>query len=56
MTQSSDVALTHGSTTSTALGIVIPANSQIMNINIVVEQLTLVQTQHRWVWRWYHCC
>ena len=39
MTQSSDVALTHATTTATALGIVIPANSQIMNINIVVEQL-----------------
>jgi len=39
MTQSSNVALTHATTTATALGIVIPANSQIMNINIVVEQL-----------------
>jgi len=39
MTQSSDVALTHATTTATALGIVIPANSQIMNINIVVEEL-----------------
>ena len=39
MTQSSDVALTHATTTATALGIIIPANSQIMNINIVVEQL-----------------
>ena len=39
MTQSSDVALTHATTTATALGIVIPANSQIMNINIVVEAL-----------------
>ena len=39
MTQSSTVALTHATTTATALGIIIPANSQIMNINIVVEQL-----------------
>ena len=29
MTQSSDVALTHATTTATALGIIIPANSQI---------------------------
>ena len=39
MTQSSDVALTHATTTATALGIIIPANSQIINIDIVVEQL-----------------
>ena len=39
MTQSSTVALTHATTTATALGIIIPANSQIMNINIVVEEL-----------------
>jgi hypothetical protein len=39
MTQSSDVALTHATTTATALGIIIPANSQIININIVVESL-----------------
>ena len=39
MTQSSTVALTHATTTATALGIIIPANSQIMNINIVVESL-----------------
>ena len=37
MTQSSDVALTHATTTATALGIIIPANSQIINIDIVVE-------------------
>ena len=34
MTQSSDVALTHATTTATALGIIIPANSQIINIDI----------------------
>ena len=39
MTQSSNVALTHATTTATALGIIIPANSQIININIVVESL-----------------
>tara|TARA_Y100001937_G_C7102598_1_gene323289 strand:- start:882 stop:1355 length:474 start_codon:yes stop_codon:yes gene_type:complete len=39
MTQSSDTALTHATTTATALGIIIPANSQILNINIVVESL-----------------
>ena len=39
MTQSSDVALTHATTTATALGIIIPANSQIINIDIVVEAL-----------------
>ncbi len=39
MTQSSDVALTHATTTATALGIIIPANSQIINIDIVVEEL-----------------
>ena len=33
MTQSSDVALTHATTTATALGIIIPANSQIVNMN-----------------------
>ena len=41
MTQSSDVALTHATTTATALGIIIPANSQIINIDIVVEQYSL---------------
>jgi len=39
MTQSSDVALTHTTTTATALGIIIPANSQIINIDIVVEEV-----------------
>ena len=37
MTQSSNVALTNATTTATALGIIIPANSQIINIDIVVE-------------------
>ena len=47
MTQSSDVALTHATTTATALGIIIPANSQIINIDLVVEALftTLQQLQ-----------
>jgi hypothetical protein len=39
MTQSSDVALTHATTTATALGIIIPANSQIIDVQIVVEEL-----------------
>ena len=48
MTQSSDVALTHATTTATALGIIIPANSQIINIDIVVEAVwsqLLIQLQ-----------
>ena len=39
MTQSSDVALTHATTTATALGIIIPANSQIISVDLVVEEL-----------------
>jgi len=39
MTQSSNVVLTHATTTATALGIIIPANSQILSIDIVVESL-----------------
>ena len=39
MTQSSDVALTHATTTATALGIVIPANSQIISVDLVIEAL-----------------
>jgi hypothetical protein len=39
LTQSSNVALTHATTTATALGIIIPANSQIISISIQVESL-----------------
>jgi hypothetical protein len=39
LTQSSTVALTHATTTATALGIIIPANSQIISISIQVESL-----------------
>ena len=39
MTQSSNVALTHATTTATALGIVIPANSQIISVDLVIEAL-----------------
>ena len=39
LTQSSIVALTHATTTATALGIIIPANSQIISISIQVESL-----------------
>ena len=39
MTQSSNVALTHATTTATALGIIIPANSQIISVDLVVEEL-----------------
>jgi hypothetical protein len=39
LTQSSTVALTHATTTATALGIVIPANSQIISVSIQVESL-----------------
>ncbi len=39
MTQSSDVALTHATTTATALGIIIPANSQIISVDLVIEDL-----------------
>jgi len=39
LTQSSTVALTHATTTATATGIIIPANSQIISITILVEQL-----------------
>ena len=47
MTQSSDVALTHATTTATALGIIIPANSQIINIDIVVEAVFTALLQLR---------
>jgi len=39
LTQSSNVALTHATTTATALGIIIPANSQIISVSIQVESL-----------------
>ena len=39
LTQSSTVALTHATTTATALGIIIPANSQIISVSIQVESL-----------------
>jgi hypothetical protein len=39
ITQSSTVALTHATTTATALGIIIPANSQIISVSIQVESL-----------------
>ena len=39
MYQSSDTELTHATTTATALGIIIPANSQILSMTIIVESL-----------------
>ena len=39
MTQSSNVTLTHATTTATALGIIIPAKSQIISITLIVESL-----------------
>ena len=39
MSQSSTTALTHATTTATALGIIIPANSQILSMTIIVESL-----------------
>ena len=39
MSQSSDTELTHATTTATALGIIIPANSQILSMTIIVESL-----------------
>ena len=39
LTQSSTVALTHATTAATALGIIIPANSQIISVSIQVESL-----------------
>ena len=39
LTQSSNVALTNATTTATALGIIIPANSQIISVSIQVESL-----------------
>jgi hypothetical protein len=39
LTQSSIVALTNATTTATALGIIIPANSQIISVSIQVESL-----------------
>ena len=44
MTQSSDVALTHATTTATALGIIIPANSQIINMIVDGGDGTLTPT------------
>tara|TARA_R100001480_G_scaffold42413_1_gene55171 strand:+ start:108 stop:578 length:471 start_codon:yes stop_codon:yes gene_type:complete len=39
MSQSSDTELTHATTTATALGIIIPAKSQILSMTIIVESL-----------------
>jgi hypothetical protein len=39
LTQSSTVALTQATTAATALGIIIPANSQILSVVIMIEQL-----------------
>ena len=39
MSQSSTTELTHATTTATALGIIIPANSQILSMTIIVESL-----------------
>ena len=39
MSQSYDTELTHATTTATALGIIIPANSQILSMTIIVESL-----------------
>jgi len=39
LSQSSDVVLTHATTSATALGIVLPAQSQILSIALVMEQL-----------------
>ena len=39
LTQSSTVALTNATTGATALGIIIPANSQIISVSIQVESL-----------------
>ena len=39
LTQSATVALTHTTTAATALGIIIPANSQILSVQIMIEQL-----------------
>ena len=39
LSQSSDVVLTHATTAATALGIVLPAQSQILSIALIMEQL-----------------
>ena len=39
MCQSSDTELTHATTTATALGIVIPAKSQIIGVTLIIESL-----------------
>ena len=39
MSQSADTELTHATTTATALGIVIPAKSQIIGITLIIESL-----------------
>jgi hypothetical protein len=39
MSQSSTTELTHATTTATALGIIIPAKSQIIGMTIIVESL-----------------
>ena len=39
MSQSASTELTHATTTATALGIIIPAKSQIMGITLIIESL-----------------
>ena len=39
MSQSADTELTHATTTATALGIIIPAKSQIIGITLIIESL-----------------
>ena len=39
MSQSSTTELTHATTTATALGIIIPAKSQIIGITLIIESL-----------------
>ena len=39
MSQSADTELTHATTTATALGIVIPAKSQIIGVTLIIESL-----------------
>ena len=39
MSQSADTELTHATTTATALGIIIPAKSQIIGVTLIIESL-----------------
>jgi hypothetical protein len=39
MSQSADTELTHATTTATALGIILPAKSQIIGITLIIESL-----------------